>query len=418
MCVAMDIVREKSSPRRKYIIVSLAVVGALALTISVSRLESRPPSVERSSLWIDSVRRGTMLRQVRAPGTLVPEHIRIISALTAGRVESLPIRPGVVVAPTTVLLTLTNPDVQLQWLEAQRQLSITKASLVTLKTTLEQQRLTQSEAVAQAEADCNEAVRNAAVFEALDKKGFSGANELHRTHDMAVAAQTRLTVERERLRVLTASVSEQLALQAEQVDRLSAIAQFQQANVESMHVTAGEPGVLEELPMELGQWVTPGTILARVAQPGKLKAVLRVPETQAKDVVPGQVVAVDTRNGIIPGSVTRIEPSVQNGTVGVDVALEGALPSGARADLSVDGTIEIERLTNVLYVGRPAFGQAGGTITLFKILPDGRTAARTTVTLGRSSVTTVEVQHGLEAGDKVIISDMSTWDNVNKVRVE
>jgi hypothetical protein len=256
------------------------------------------------------------------------------------------------------------------------------------------------------------------VFEALDKKGFSGANELHRTRDMAVAAQTRLRVERERLDVLTASVSEQLALQKEQVDRLSAIAQFQQANVESMHVTAGEPGVLEELPMELGQWVTPGTILARVAQPGKLKAVLRVPETQAKDVVPGQVVAVDTRNGIIPGSVTRIDPSVQNGTVGVEVALEGALPSGARADLSIDGTIEIERLTNVLYVGRPAFGQAGGTVTLFKLLPDGRTAARTTVSLGRSSVTTIEVQHGLEAGDKVIISDMSTWDNATKVRID
>jgi HlyD family secretion protein len=218
--------------------------------------------------------------------------------------------------------------------------------------------------------------------------------------------------------VLSASVGEQLALQKDQVDRLGAIAQFQQANVESMRVTAGEPGVLEELPMELGQWVTPGTILARVAQPGKLKAVLRVPETQVKDVVPGQVVAVDTRNGIIPGSVTRIEPSVQNGTVGVDVALEGALPSGARADLSVDGTIEIERLTNVLYVGRPAFAQSSGTVTLFKLLPDGRTAVRTTVTLGRSSVTTIEVQHGLEAGDKVIISDMSTWDNVTKVRVD
>jgi multidrug resistance efflux pump len=414
----MDIVREKPSSRRRYLLIAIAVVGLVALTVSVSRLESRPPSVERSALWIDSVRRGTMLRQVRAPGTLVPEHIRIISALTAGRVEMLPIRPGAVVTPGTVLLTLTNPDVQLQWLEAQRQLSIAKASLVSLKTTLEQQRLTQSEAVAQAEADGNEAARNAAVFEALDKKGFSGANELHRTHDMAVAAQARLGAERERLRVLTASVAEQLALQREQVDRLGAIAQFQQANVESMHVTAGEPGVLEELPMELGQWVTPGTILARVAQPGKLKAVLRVPETQVKDVVPGQVVAVDTRNGIIPGSVTRIEPSVQNGTVGVDVALEGVLPSGARADLSVDGTIEIERLTNVLYVGRPAFAQSSGTVTLFKFLPDGRTAVRTTVTLGRSSVTTIEVQHGLEAGDKVIISDMSTWDNVNKVRVD
>jgi HlyD family secretion protein len=414
----MDIVREKASPRRKYMLVSGAIVVIAALTVSVSRLESRPPSVERSSLWIDSVRRGTMLRQVRAPGTLVPEHIRIISALTAGRVEAIPIRAGVVVTPTTLLLTLTNPDVQLQSLEAQRQLSIAKASLVSLRSTLEQQRLTQSEAVSQSEAECNDAVRSAAVLEALDKKGMAGANELHKARDMAVAAQAKLAAERARLAVITSSVSDQLALQRDQVDRLAAIAQFQERNVESMSVVAGEAGVLEESPMELGQWVTPGTILARVAQPGRLKAVLRVPETQAKDVVPGQIVAVDTRNGIIPGSVTRIDPSVQNGTVGVDVALEGALPSGARADLSVDGTIEIERLTNVLYVGRPAFGQAGGTVTLFKLLPDNRTAVRTTVQLGRSSVTTIEVQQGLAAGDRVIISDMSTWDNVNKVRVD
>jgi HlyD family secretion protein len=414
----MDIVREKASPRRKYLFVSGAIVAIAALTVSVSRLESRPPSVERGSLWIDSVRRGTMLRQVRAPGTLVPEHIRIISALTAGRVEVIPIRAGVVVTPTTLLLALTNPDVQLQSLEAQRQLSVAKAALVSLRSTLEQQRLTQSEAVSQSEADCNEAVRTATVLEALDKKGMAGANELHKARDMAVAARAKLDAERARLAVITASVADQLALQRDQVDRLSAIAQFQERNVESMSVRAGEAGVLEESPMELGQWVTPGTILARVAQPGKLKAVLRVPETQAKDVVPGQVVAVDTRNGIIPGSVTRIDPSVQNGTVGVDVALEGALPSGARADLSVDGTIEIERLTNVLYVGRPAFGQPGGTVTLFKLLPDNRTAVRTTVQLGRSSVTTIEVQKGLEAGDKVIISDMSTWDNVNKVRVD
>jgi len=322
------------------------------------------------------------------------------------------------VTPTTELLTLTNPDVQLQWLEAQRQLSIARASLISLKTSLEQQRLTQVEAVAQAESDCKEAVRNATMYDALDRKGMAAMHELQHAREVSTAAQTRLQVERDRLAVVSASIGEQLALQRDQVARLEAIAEFQQRNVESMHVTAGEPGVLEELPLELGQWVTPGTILARVAQPGRLKAVLRIPETQATDVIPGQVVSVDTRNGIVAGRVTRIDPSVQNGTVGVDVAIEGALPAGARADLSVDGTIEIERLTDVLYVGRPAFGQPNSTITLFRLLPDGRSATRTTVKLGRTSVTTVEVLQGLSAGDKVIISDMSASDNVNRVRID
>jgi HlyD family secretion protein len=414
----VDIVREKRSNYRRYLPIALGIVAIVGVTAAVSRLESRPPSVERSTLWIDSVRRGTMLRQVRAPGTLVPEHVRIISALTAGRVEMIPIRAGVPVTPQTVLLTLTNPDVQLQSLEAQRQLAVAKAALVGLRATLEQQRLLQSEAVSQAEADRNEAARTASVLESLDKKGMAGANELHKAQDMATAAQAKLEDERGRLAVITASVKDQLALQQDQVDRLQAIVEFQARNVASLTVTAGEPGVLEESPMELGQWVTPGTILARVAQPGALKAVLRVPETQATDVVAGQMVSVDTRNGIVQGRVRRIDPSVQNGTVGVDVALEGTLPPGARADLSVDGTIEIERLTDVLYVGRPAYAQTGGAVTLFRLAPDGRTAIRTTVTLGRSSVTTIEVLRGLAAGDKVIISDMSSWDNVNRVRVD
>lgn len=414
----MDIVRSKPRSVRKYLIIAVAVVAVCALTVSVSRLESRPPSVERSSLWIDSVRRGTMLREVRAPGTLVPEHVRIISAVTAGRVETLPLRAGAVLAPETVIMTLSNPDVQLEALESQRNLSVAEGALVSLKMTLEQQRLTQSSAVATAESDADEAARNATVFEALDKKGMAGTNELLRTREAAKTAATKAQIERDRLQVVTSSIDQQVALQREQVDRLQAIAQFQAGRVASMRVTAGEAGVLQELPVELGQWATPGFILARVEQPGKLKAVLRVPETQAKDIVIGQGVSVDTRNGIIPGQVARIDPSVQNGTVGVDVTLEGALPSGARADLSVDGTIEIERLNNVLFVGRPAFGQPDGTVQLFKLGPDGSTAVRQAVKLGKSSVTTIEVLQGLAAGDKVIISDMSAWDNVNKVRVE
>ena len=414
----MDIVRSKPKSRARYLIIAGAVVVIGALSVSVSKLESRPPSVEKSTLWIDSVRRGTMLRQVRAPGTLLPEHVRIISAVTAGRVEELPIKAGVSVTPESEICLLTNPDVQLQALDAQRQLSLAQGSLLTLKQTLETQKLAEASAVTTAEMNANEADRQASVFESLDKKGLAGTNEFAKAKDAAKAAHDNLQIEKDRLKVLSESIDQQVALAADQVERLKAINKFRESLVQSMHVNAGEAGVLQEMPLLLGEWVVPGTILARVAQPGKLKAVLQVPETQAKDVVIGQVVSVDTRNGIVPGRVQRIDPAVNAGTVGIDVSLEGTLPSGARADLSVDGTIEIERLDNVLYVGRPAFGQPDGTISLFAIGPDGHTAVRKSVKLGKSSVTTIEVLQGLAVGDRVIISDMSAWDNVNKVRVE
>jgi multidrug resistance efflux pump len=414
----MDIVRSKPKSRVRYLIIAGAVVVIGALTVSVSRLESRPPSVEKSTLWIDSVKRGTMLRQVRAPGTLLPEHVRIISAVTAGRVETLPIKAGVTVTPESEITLLSNPDVQLAALDAERNLSLAQGTLLTLKQSLETSKLAEASAVTQAEMNANEAERQVGVFESLDKKGLAGTNELAKARDAATAAKETLQIEKDRLKVLSESIDQQVALAADQVERLKAINKFRQDLVSSMHVTAGEPGVLQEMPLLLGQWVTPGTILARVAQPGKLKAVLQVPETQAKDIVVGQVVSVDTRNGVVPGRVQRIDPAVNAGTVSIDVSLEGALPPGARADLSVDGTIEIERLDNVLYVGRPAFGQPDGTISLFAIGPDGHTAVRKTVKLGKSSVTTIEVLQGLAVGDRVIISDMSAWDNVNKVRVE
>lgn len=414
----MDIVRSKPKSRVRYLIIAGAVVVIGALTVSVSRLESRPPSVEKSTLWIDSVRRGTMLRQVRAPGTLLPEHVRIISAVTAGRVETLPIKAGVTVTPESEITLLSNPDVQLAALDAERNLSLAQGTLLTLKQSLETLKLAEASAVTQSEMNANEAERQVAVFEALDKKGLAGTNELAKARDASTAAKETLQIEKDRLKVLSESIDQQVALAADQVERLKAINKFRQDLVQSMHVTAGEPGVLQEMPLLLGQWVTPGTILARVAQPGKLKAVLQVPETQAKDIVVGQVVSVDTRNGVVPGRVQRIDPAVNAGTVSIDVSLEGPLPPGARADLSVDGTIEIERLDNVLYVGRPAFGQPDGTISLFAIGPDGHTAVRKTVKLGKSSVTTIEVLQGLAVGDRVIISDMSAWDNVNKVRVE
>jgi HlyD family secretion protein len=414
----VDIVRAKPRPTRRYLFIALGLLAVGFVTVSVSRLESRPPSVDRGTLWIDSVKRGTMLRQVRAPGTLEPEHVRFVSALTAGRVERRPLKPGAIVIPWTVIVELSNPDVQLEALSAQKELAAAQAALLTSQTQLESQRLTTQSQLATVQSDSADATRNAAMMDALDKKGFAGGLELAKAHDRARELNSRVATNRDQLQMLSTSVEEQVAAQRQQIDRLRAIVQFQNERVASMRVPAGDSGVLQELPLDLGQWVVPGQILGKVAQPGRLKAVLKVPETQAKDVAPGQVVAVDTRNGVVPGRVTRIDPSVQNGTVNVEVALEGALPAGARADLSVDGTIEIERLDNVLYVGRPAFAQTGATVGLFKLDPSGHTAVRQSVGFGRSSVTTIEVLQGLSAGDRVIISDMSTWDNANKVRIE
>lgn len=415
----MDIVRTPPTRRRRYFIIALAVVAVISVTVSVSRLESRAPSVERGTLWIDTVRRGTMLRQVRAPGKLEPEHVRFVSAVTAGRVERRDVLPGAHVSPTTVLVELSNPDVQYQALTAQQQLADAKATLVTTQTQLESQRLTESSQLATVQSDSAEAARNAAMMDALDKKGFAGGMELAKAHDKLRELDSRLSTERDHLHLLTESVSRQLVLQQQQIQRLQAIAQFQEDRVASMRVVAGDSGVLQESSLDLGQWVVPGQILAKVAQPGKLKALLSVPETQVVDVTVGEVVSVDTRNGVVPGRVVRIAPAAQNGTVEVEVSLPGTLPAGARADLSVDGTIEVERLENVLYVGRPAFAQNNLTVGVFKLDPNGNnTAARVPVTFGRASVTTIEIRQGLSAGDHVIISDMSAWDNVNKVRIE
>jgi HlyD family secretion protein len=414
----VDIVRTKPTRRRRYFIIALAVVAVISVTVSVSRLESRAPSVERGTLWIDTVRRGTMLRQVRAPGKLEPEHVRFVSAVTAGRVEVRDVLPGVHVSPTTVLVELSNPDVQYQALTAQQQLADAKATLVTTQTQLESQRLTESSQLATVQSDSADAARQANMMDALDKKGFAGGMELAKAHDKLRELDSRLATERDHLHLLTESVSRQLVLQQQQIQRLQAIAQFQEDRVASMRVVAGDSGVLQELSLDLGQWVVPGQILAKVAQPGKLKALLNVPETQVVDVTVGQVVSVDTRNGVVPGRVVRVAPAAQNGTVEVEVSLPGTLPAGARADLSVDGTIEVERLENVLYVGRPAFAQNNLTVGVFKLDPNGTTAVRVPVTFGRASVTTIEIRQGLSSGDHVIISDMSAWDNVNKVRIE
>jgi multidrug resistance efflux pump len=420
----LDIRREPPKKRSRYVYAILGMVAIAGVTLALSRLEPAAPTVERGTLWIDSVRKGTMVRQVRAPGTLVPEQIRLISAVTAGRVEQILVRPGTPVTAQTTLLEMSNPDVQLQLLEAQRQLTAAEGDLVNLRTSLETTRLQQEGAVATLRTQHQEAQRNLTVVQALEQKQLASENEIKTARERAAELEQRLGIEQQRLKVLAEAQRGQLALQEAQVERLRAIAQFQADRVASMKVVAGSDGVLQELggaqtgQLELGTWVNPGFILAKVAQPGKLKAVLRVPETQAKDVVLGQPTSIDTRNGVVAGRVMRIDPAVQNGTVAVEVALEGQLPRGARPDLSVDGTIEIERLQDVLYVGRPAYGQAESVVGLFRLDPEGETASRVNVKLGRSSVNTIEVMQGLERGDRVIISDMTAWDNADKVRLK
>lgn len=394
------------------------VIALVVTTVALSNLEARPQGAARAEMWIDSVVRGEMVRQVRAPGTLVPEQMRYVAAVTAGRVEERPLRPGSPVTKNTVILVLSNPEVQLEALQAQRNLTQAEQDFVTLRTTLESNRLNQQGQVAQVRSLKAQAEREAAVMEGLDAKGLSSRNEVQRSKDAAAELQVRLTVEEKRLALLDGALGEQLEKARANVERLRAIARFQNERVASMRVLAGEDGVLQSLNWELGQWVNPGEELARVAQPGKLKAVLRVPETQVKDVVLGQRAQIDTRNGIINGRVMRVDPVSQNATVTVEVALEGELPQGARTDLSVDGVIELERLTDVLYVARPAYGQPETTVGLFKVSADGKTAERVSVKLGRASVSTIEVQAGLQPGDSVIVSDMTRFDNVDKIRIE
>ncbi|HEY2853065.1 MAG TPA: HlyD family efflux transporter periplasmic adaptor subunit [Gemmatimonadaceae bacterium] len=418
----MDIKREPPKKTKKYIAGGVVIVGVLVISAFISRLRPAAPPVERATLWIDTVKRGEMVRSVNAPGTLEPEHVRIIVAVTSGRVETLPVLPGVNVTPDETILTLSNPDIDLQTLQYQQQLTQAYTTLAQLKTSLQQGLMSQEGVVAQLVTQYQLATRNATVVDSLDKKKLSSPNELASAHDQVVELKRRLDLERQRYADMQASQKQQLDLQQQSIDGLKQILQEQKNRVSSMRVTAGESGQLLSLgnpQLELGQWVNSGIELARVAQPGRLKAVLRVPETQAKDVAVGQRATIDLHNnGIIEGHVIRSDPSSQAGTVTVEVALDGPLPQGARSDLSVDGTIEIDRLKDVLYVGRPAYGQAESTVGLFKVEKNNGFADRQNVKLGRASVNTIEVVSGLAVGDSVIISDMSTWDNTARVKLK
>lgn len=401
------------------IIGGAVLAGIAVVSFGLSRLEPAAPSVNRATVWMDGVQRGEMIRQVRGPGTLevVPEAISWVAARTRGRVDQRVLLPGVVVEPDTVILELSNPELEQELRDAEYQLRAQEAELSDLRVTVKSQLLGQKSVAAGVASEYNQAKLQAAADTRLHAEHLIGDLIVKRSQVRADELATRNDLEQQRLAIATASVDAQLAAKRATVEQFRALYELRRSQKAALTVRAGIAGVLQEVPVEVGQEVTPGANLARVAQPDKLKAQLRIAETQAKDIEVGQKAVIDTRNGLIDGKVIRIDPAVREGTVTVDVALVGDLPKGARPDLSVDGTIELERLDNVLYVGRPAYGQAESTIGLFKLLDDGATAVRTQVRLGRSSVNTIEVIQGLEEGDQVILSDTSAWDAYNRIRL-
>ena len=418
----MDIKREPPKKTKKIIGFAVGAVGIIAISAFISRLKPAAPPVERGTLWIDTVKRGQMTRDVNAPGTLEPEYVRNITALTSGRVEALPIRPGVPVTTNTVLVVMSNPDEEIKQLQNEQALNQAIGTLASLKTQLHQQILIQQGVVASTHKQYTNAVRLAAVQDSLAKKNLSSANDVAAAHDQIAELRQRMDIEEKRLADIQSSEQQQIQLQQQQIESLKRILAEQKKRVASMTVMSPESGQLQALgnpPLELGQYVNAGSLLARVVQPGKLKAVLRVPENQAKDVVPGLPATIDLHNNtIVKGHVTRTDPSSVQGTVTVEVAIEDPLPAGTRSDLAVDGTSQLERLTNVMFIGRPGFGQAESSVGIFKVNPNKGEAERVTVQLGRASVNLIEVKRGLNVGDSVIISDMTQFDNTNRVRIK
>ncbi len=416
----MDVPRPSQARQkriRRLTIAGSALAVVLIVTVALSRLRAAAPSVERGTVWVDTVKRGEMLRQVRGLGTLVPEEIRWIPAATEGRVERIVVQPGTAVTAQTVVLELSNPEVEQAALQAEAELRAAEAQQAELRVRLESQRLDQQAAVARVEAEFVQARMQAEADEQLAARGLIADITLRLSQTRTEEARKRFQIEGKRLDISAEAVAAQLAVQQAIVEQRRAMARLRRGQLDALHVRAVMDGVLQLVPVEVGQQVAPGTNLARVAQPGRLKAVVRIAETQARDVQLGQKAAVDTRNGIVPGHVSRIDPAAQQGTVAVDIALDGPLPKGARPDLTVDGIVELERLENVLYVGRPAQGQAEGPIGLFVLDPDTSEAGRRQVRLGRASVNTVEIVEGLKEGDAVILSDTSQWDAFDRIRL-
>jgi len=404
--------------KRRRIIIGVAVlVLVAATTVALARLKPAAPTVEGGTLWIDSVKRGTMLRQVRGNGLLVPDEIRWVTALTDGRVERVLVQPGTPVEVDTVLLELSNPQTEQAAMTADLDLKTAIAQYQVLEADLARDLLAQRATSATVDADAAHAAMDATADEAMAKNGFIPAIQLQRTKLRAETAAARKKMEAERLANTERTLAVKLEVQQGEVERRRTMAALRRSEATGLRVRAGVAGVLQEVPVQVGQRIGPGTNLARVVDPTRLKAQIQITETQVKDVVIGQKADIDTRNGITPGRVTRIDPAARNGTVTVDVALEGALPRGARPDMTVDGTIELERLDNIMHVGRPAFGQELAKVSLFKLGPDRETATLIPVELGRSSVNAIEVIRGLNVGDCVVLSDMSAWDGHDRLRI-
>ena len=396
---------------------AMAAFAILLITLGLSRLKPAAPTVERATVWIDQVKRGPMLRQVRGLGTLVPEEIRWIPALTPGRVERIVTLPGTALTPDTVILELSNPELENQAKEAESQAHASEAQLIELKVRLQSQLLDQKAAAARVAAESRQARLRADADAELHKNGLIADITLKISLSAAEELEHREKMDEQRLAIAGEAIEAQIRVQQADVDNKRAAARLRRSQVDALHLRAGIDGVLQLVPVEVGQRVAAGTNLARVARPEKLKAEIRIPETQAKDVIQGQKATVDTRNGFVEGRVIRVDPAVQNGTVTVDIALVGELPRGARPDLTVDGTIELERLPDAVFVGRPAMGQPMSTIGLFRLVKGTNEAVRVRVALGQASVSTIVIKEGLDVGDEVILSDTSAWDSADRIQL-
>src|SRR5712671_3741210 len=419
----MDIARPEfklQKRRRQIILFGVGTVLVVALSIGVMRLKPAAPSVERGTVWTDVVKRGSMLRQVRGPGSLMPvqEAVRQIPAETEATVVRIRVLPGSQVKADTILLEMSNSQVEQSAVDAQLQLKAVEAEYQSLRVGLDSNLITQKAGAATVNADYSQAQRQADTDKALYELGVISGLAYKSSKGKADELTTRNDLEGQRLTINQKAIETQLAQEQAKVDQARTLAELKQKQLDALKVRAGIDGVLVDLPLQVGQHVAPGAMLAKVVEPNHLMATLKIAETQARDVRDGEPAAIDTHNGIIAGTVTRVDPAVQNGTVTVDVKLTGELPAGARPDLSVDGTIDLERLDNILYVGRPAFGQENSTISLFKLDADGREAARVPVKVGRESVNSIQVFEGLHEGDTVILSDMSRWDKTDRIRLE
>src|ERR1700757_4982351 len=419
----MDIARPefKAQKRKRQIAMSVVAVAVIAaVTMAVYRLRPAAPTVERGTVWTDSVKRGPMLRQVRGVGSLVPpqEGGLQIPAETEATVVRIRMLPGSLVKADTILLEMSNPQVEQASIDADLQLKAAEAEYQSQRMTLESNLMNQKAGAATVGADYAQAQRQAETDKALYDLGVISGLAYKASKVKSDELTTRNALEGQRLTSTQKAIDSQLAEQQAKVEQMRVLAGLKKKQLNALKVRAGIDGVLVELPLHVGEHVSPGAMLAKVVQPNHLMAELKVAETQARDVQIGEPASVDTHNGVISGTVMRVDPAVQNGTVTVDVKLTGEIPKGARPDLSVDGTIDLERLDNILYVGRPAVGQENSTISLFKLSPDGKEASRITVKMGRASVNSIQVLEGLRERDVVILSDMSRWDNAERIRLQ